>query len=219
MVKNRKIIFIIILFYILSLAALSIKCNKSSIILGFTFVPLSLINLFPLLFYKAPLTKLELKKFDTIIVLGYPGTPDGKPSPIMRERVFKAVELFNKGYANFIICSGGSVYNKYIEADIMIKLAKSLGVPDSCLVRENKSINTYGNLLNSIDIMRRMNWSSAIVITSPWHLRRSSYLLSKFNITYVMKKSNYPKEFSVFYIVAIYIFENYTMFKNKILYH
>ena len=54
-----------------------------------------------------------MDRFDVIIILGFPALQDGKPSPIMRESVIKAVELFNKGYANNIICSGGGVYNKY----------------------------------------------------------------------------------------------------------
>ncbi|OAA91017.1 hypothetical protein CLCOS_06520 [Clostridium coskatii] len=65
---------------------------------------LVLINLYPLLFYKSPETKLKMNRFDVIIILGFHALQDGKPSPIMRERVVKAVELFNKGYANNIIC-------------------------------------------------------------------------------------------------------------------
>lgn len=216
--KNREILIVIMLL-IISLMALSIIYKNPYIMIGFTVLSLALINLYPLFFYKAPLTKSKEKKFNVIIILGYPATEDGKPSSIMRERVIKAVELFKKGYADYIICSGGSVNNKYTEADVMINFAKSLGVPDSCLVKEDRSQNTYGNITNSIEIMKKRAWSSAVVITSPWHLRRSSYLLSKFNITYVMKKSDYPKEFSVFFIIAIYMFENYTMLKNKILFH
>ncbi|GAA0741822.1 YdcF family protein [Clostridium oceanicum] len=175
-----------------------------------------LINLYPLLFYKSPVTKLKRDKFDVIIILGFPALQNGKPSPIMRERVIKAVELFNRGCANNIICSGGGVYNKYIEADVMVDFAESLGIPNSCLIKEDKSSNTYQNIQNSIKIMKDKNWSSAMVVTSPWHLRRSNYFLSKFNITYKMEKSDYPKEFSYIYIVAIYMWENYVMTKNKI---
>lgn len=188
-------------------------------ILLITTIILVSVNLYPYLFYSDPITKSVLNEFDTIIVLGYPATKEGKPSPIMRERVIKAVELFNKGYAKNIICSGGDNKNQYREADIMAELAKSLGVPESCLIKEDRSMNTYSNLVNSIDIMKNRNWSSAVVVTSPWHLRRSSYLLSKFNITYVMKKSDYPREFSIFFIALIYMFENYIMTRNKILFH
>lgn len=180
---------------------------------------LVVINLFPFIFYKAPITKSEKEKFDTIIVLGYPAANDGKPSPIMRERVIEAVNLFNKGYADNIIFSGGGVKNKYTEADVMIEYAKLLGVPDNCIIREGESMNTYSNLRNSTTIMRNRNWSSAVVVTSPWHIRRASYLLSKFNISYIMKKSDYPEEFSKLFILVIYMFENYVMTRNKILFH
>ncbi|WP_077852492.1 YdcF family protein [Clostridium felsineum] len=157
--------------------------------------------------------------FDVIIILGFPALQDGKPSPIMRERVIKAVELFNKGYASNIICSGGGVYNKYIEADIMANFAESLGIPNSCLIKEGKSRNTYENIKNSIKIMEQRNWLSAMVVTSPWHIRRSNYFLSKCSIKYEMEKSDYPGEFSCFYIAAMYIWESYIMLKTKIKKH
>ncbi|KHD35372.1 hypothetical protein NL50_13760 [Clostridium acetobutylicum] len=181
----------------------------------FIIIILILINLYPLLFYKSPITKLRRDSFDVIIILGFPDLQNGKPSPIMRERVIKAVELFNKGYANKIICSGGGVYNKYIESDVMANFAKSLGIPNGCLIKEDKSRNTYQNIQNSIKIMENKHWSSAIVVTSPWHLRRSNYFLSKFNIAYRMEKSDYPKEFSYLYIIAMYMWENYVMTKTK----
>jgi uncharacterized SAM-binding protein YcdF (DUF218 family) len=220
MIKSKQVLFVICMFVIslVLLVGLSIIYRKP-LIVGIIVILLAVINLFPFVFYKPPVTKSKQEKCDAIIVLGYPATEDGKPSPIMRERVVKAVELFNKGHARYIICSGGSVYNKYAEADVMINFAKSLNVPDNCLIKEDKSINTYGNMINSIELMKKRNWSSAIVVTSPWHLRRSSYLLSKFHITYVVKGSNYPKEFSTLFIMAIYMFENYTMLKNKILFH
>jgi uncharacterized SAM-binding protein YcdF (DUF218 family) len=177
------------------------------------------INLYPYLFYKAPIIKSALDKFDTIIVLGYPATKEGKPSPIMRERVAKAVELFNSGYARNIICSGSNNKSKYVEAEVMKQYAISLGVPENCLIKEDKSLNTYRNIVNSIEVMKDKNWSTAIVVTSPWHIRRASYLLSKFHIIYLMKKTDYPKEYSIFYITLIYMFENYIMTRNKILFH
>lgn len=113
----------------------------------------------------------------------------------------------------------GGVYNKYIEADVMANFAESLGIPNSCLIKEDKSRNTYQNIQNSIKIMEDKNWSSSMVVTSPWHLRRSNYFLSKFNIIYQMEKSDYPREFSYLYIIAIYMWENYVMTKTKIKRH
>lgn len=133
----------------------------------FIIIIVVLVNLYPLLVYKSPVTKLKRYRFDAIIILGFPALQNGKISPIMRERVIKAVELFNNGYANNIICSGGEVYNKYIEADVMANFAESLGIPNSCLIKEDKSKNTYQNIQNSIKIMEGKNWSSALVVTSP----------------------------------------------------
>ena len=177
------------------------------------------INIYPLLFYKPPITELTFKKYDTIIILGYPALKDGRPSPIMLERVYKAVELFKSGYSFYIICSGGSAHNEHCEATVMANLAIANGVPTEAIIIEDKSLNTYSNIFNCYEIMKKRNWRSALVVTSPWHLKRSSFLLSKFDIIFSLKGSAIPKQFSKFDILLIYLFENYTMTKNKIFFH
>lgn len=178
-----------------------------------------IINIYPILFYKAPITHSNKEKFDVIIVLGYPATKEGKPSPIMRERLNTAAALFKSGYSDFVICTGGSAHNKYIEAEVMEEYLTSLNIPKDKIIKENKSQNTYANLFNSKNIMKNRGFKSAVVVTSPWHLRRANYLMSKFSKDYVMKGSSYPKEFPFIVIILIYAFENYIMMKNKILFH
>lgn len=183
--------------------------------LAFLVISIIILNIFPLIFFKSPVTESKETKFDVIIVLGFPAAKDGKASPIMRERVIKAVELYKEGYSGNIICSGGGVNNNYVEANVMADFAESLGVPNDCLIKESKSLDTYENIRNSVNIMKNRKWSSAIVVTSPWHLRRTNYYLSKSGISYVLKESDNPEELSGLYITALNEWENYFMIRTK----
>lgn len=149
-------------------------------------LPLTLIviNVVPLLFCQAPSTNTKHANFDVIIVLGNPANADGSPGEIMRQRVLKAVELFRGGRASYIVFTGGAVYNSYVEADVMAELARSLGVPKSACVTEPKARNTYQNLFNAIEILHKNRWSSALIVTSPGHVRRTAFILSHFNLDY-----------------------------------
>ncbi|HAG80918.1 MAG TPA: YdcF family protein [Cyanobacteria bacterium UBA12227] len=135
-------------------------------------------------------------QYDVIIVLGNPATEDGEPGAIMTTRVEKAVELFNQKLANKIIVSGNAVYNQFNEAVIMSELARSLGVPATAIIKETVARNSYENAKLAVDILNANNWTRALVITSPYHLKRASYIFSHYDIDYKIVVANYPKGFS-----------------------
>ena len=81
-------------------------------------------------------TQRDATHFDTLIVLGSPADPDGKPSPEQRERVMEAVREFRAGRASHIIVSGGAAHNQWSEAGTMARIAESAGVPSQDIVPE-----------------------------------------------------------------------------------
>ncbi|WP_334964168.1 YdcF family protein [Nostoc sp.] len=157
-------------------------------------IPISLlvINIVPLFFCQAPLVNSKRKTFDVIIVLGNPANSDGSIGEIARQRVLKAVELFHTGRAKYILFSGAAVYNHYVEADVMANFAHSIGVPRSVLVTDTQARNTYQNLFNASKIMLKNHWSSALIVTSPYHVRRTAFIVSHIGIDYQVVKCEVP---------------------------
>lgn len=153
-----------------------------------TLPTLAVINIVPLLCYQAPLINTKCTNFDVIVVLGNPANSDGSPGEVMRQRVLKAVELFQARQARHILFRG-AVYNSYVEANVMAELAHSVGVPKSAFVTDPKARNTYQNLLNAIEIMHKNRWSSALVVTSPYHVKRTAFILSHFDLDYQVVSS------------------------------
>ena len=151
---------------------------------------LVVINIVPLLFCQVPSIDTKRANFDVIIVLGNPANSDGSPGEIMRQRVVKAVELFRSERASHILFTGGAVYNSYVEAEVMAELAHSLGVPKSACMTEPKARNTYQNLFNAIEIMHKNHWSSALIVTSPYHVKRTGFILSYFDFDYQVVPSH-----------------------------
>jgi uncharacterized SAM-binding protein YcdF (DUF218 family) len=147
------------------------------------------------------------RTYDVVIVLGCPADEDGKPTPTMRTRVTAAVEAFRRVGAKYLICSGGSVRNAYNEADAMATFALELGIDSHRLIRERKSINTYENIKNSVAIMRAHNWSAALVVTSPWHIRRAKALLHNYPIRFHMFSSHFAKGIKFHRIIQLILRE------------
>ena len=158
------------------------------------------------------------QKRDVIIVLGYPAKKDGSMSPILRERISKAAKLYHEGIAGIIICTGGAVANNYVEADVMAQALIELGVSDCSIIRERLAKSTYENLVNSKKIIQDKGLKTAVIVSSPWHLRKASSYAYKLEIDHSVEKSKIPHEYMVG-VGLIYLYMYTQMFINLLHYH
>lgn len=134
-----------------------------------------------------PLGNTGQAKFDTIIVLGCPADPGGKPSPVQRERVSEGVRQYQAGVAPTLIMTGGAAHNQYVEAEVMASIAKAQGVPPSAVLKEPQAQNTIQNAYYSVRIMKAHDWHSAKIVSSASHLPRASLIFARFPIRYQMQ--------------------------------
>lgn len=153
--------------------------------------------------------------YDVIIILGCPATAGGKPSPTMRSRMAAALEAYREKHAPELICSGGRAHNAYSEADVMADLAETSGIPAAHVHRETKSTNTYENIANSVQMMKENGWQSALIVTSPWHLRRAGYLAENYPIRYGLLSSRLPRRLSIRKAVILSVRENCKIIQMK----
>lgn len=114
------------------------------------------------------------RRADVGIVLGMSMWGDN-PSPGLKERLDRALEMYKEGKVPKLIVSGGldRPDYKYTEAEGMQRYLVAQGVPESDILLENEATSTVENLRFSQDIMRRESWSSAIIITHTYHGRRA----------------------------------------------
>ena len=110
-----------------------------------------------------------LKKVDVIIV--YSGDSG--------ERTIKGVELLKDGYADYIIFSGGAVYDDVRMADLMSDHAIKLGVASEKIIKDREASTTYENALFVKEILLERQFNSAILVTSNYHSRRSQLTTKK----------------------------------------
>ncbi len=138
----------------------------------------------------------KLKKFDIIIVLGSPANENCEPGSIMKDRVEKGMELLKKGVGKKILFTGSSVRNNCTEAEVMAEYAISNGVSEKNILKETRAENTYQNALYSIEQMKNLHFTSAAIVTSEAHIKRSCAVFGKFDINYSMFPANNPTNIS-----------------------
>ncbi|MFY0562489.1 YdcF family protein [Archangium lansingense] len=110
---------------------------------------------------------------DVLVVLGARVLPGGEPSPSLRARIEKAVELYHQGLAPRLLFSGGVGVNPPSEARVMRDLAVRLGVPAEACLMEEQSHSTEQNARFSTGMLRSLGARRVVVVSDPYHLLRA----------------------------------------------
>ena len=122
----------------------------------------------------------------TLIILGFPATEQGLPTPLLKKRLDLALDIYEREKIGHIIVTGGAVRNKYTEAEVMKEYLIANGVENSRIITETNSSSTFENALRSRRIMKKLRLSNPIIVTSPEHRERASKLFSIFYRSFTM---------------------------------
>jgi uncharacterized SAM-binding protein YcdF (DUF218 family) len=128
----------------------------------------------------------RLQPADVLVVLGHPANADGGPSPAMQEQVTLAAALQRAGLARALLFTGGAVHNEHVEAQVMAALAVQLDVPADAIAMETRARDTFENARYCRQIMHARGWRNAIVVTTPYHVRRASRIFHLAGIPHQM---------------------------------
>lgn len=124
----------------------------------------------------------EAAPADCIIVLGA-GTDGREPNPVFRERLNHAVTLYEEGYSDVILLTGGySPGNEHSDAWIAGQYLLELGIPEDAILLEEKSTITQENLQFAKEIMESKDLSTAILVSDPLHMKRSMLMAKDYEI-------------------------------------
>lgn len=114
---------------------------------------------------------------DVAVVLGNRVGPDGRPSPRLRARLDRAIELHRQGRVRAVIASGGTGREGYDEAVAMRNYLVQHGVPASAVIVDSAGVDTRATAVNAPAIMQSRGWRSATVVTQYFHVPRSKLAL------------------------------------------
>ena len=110
------------------------------------------------------------KPYDAIIVPGYP-FEGVKWHDVTKMRVLWSVYLYKQGFTKKIIFSGDAVYSPYIESEIMKMYAVKLGVPDSCILVEDKAQHSVENLYLSNILAMKLGFKKIAFASDPFQCK------------------------------------------------
>lgn len=121
--------------------------------------------------------KIE-KNYDTILILGA-GLRNGKPSPVLKDRLDTAYTLYEKGIAPKIIVSGDHGTKNYDEVNVMKNYLIEKGVPSEDIFMDHAGFSTYDSLYRAKNVFLS---KKIVIVTQEFHLYRSLYIAKKLNL-------------------------------------
>ena len=115
----------------------------------------------------------ETRSCDAVIVLGA-GTFSGEISPVYRERINHGIALWEQGYGDYIILTGGYGQGSSMADSAAAKAyALTRGVPEQVILIEERSTITEENFLYAKEIMDERGLETALVVSDPLHMKRA----------------------------------------------
>lgn len=115
----------------------------------------------------------DLVKTDAAIVLGTKVIGD-EPSPALRERINHAVWLYDNGFVDKIIFTGGKTDGAAMaESEVSRKYALELDVPDKDILVELKSLITEENFEFAGELAEKHGLHSFLIVSDPLHMKRA----------------------------------------------
>ena len=88
-------------------------------------------------------------------------------------RFAEGVNLYQQGFGRYLVFSGAAFDNGTSNADVMRRLAVVRGIPDAAILEEPQGEDTWGNAVFTRQVLEEHGLQSAILVTSPYHLRRA----------------------------------------------
>lgn len=130
---------------------------------------------------------LKDTRYDLAIVLGGMGRIDERQKRFdfgySGDRLFQTLELYHKKRVSKLLVTGGSgsiSKPHHREAAYIKKYLQAISIPDSSIIIENESKNTYENGIYTKRILDSLQFKGSILlVTSSFHMRRSLAIFQK----------------------------------------
>jgi SanA protein len=151
------------------------RLGKFLVVTGF----LGIILVFLLDFWVVASTRDQIREFfdldeaECILVLGAGVWENNQPSPMLKDRLDRSVELFEKGVAPYLVMSGDHGQKEYDEVNVMKDYAIKAGIDSDKIYMDHAGFSTYESLYRIKHIFKAQK---IIIVTQKYHLYRALFI-------------------------------------------
>ena len=126
----------------------------------------------------------QARAADAIAVFGA-AEYDGRPSPVLRARLDRALALYRQGLAPLVITLGGDRGEEHSEGGVGHDYLLAHGVPEDQIIAETQSTNTEESAARLAAIARENHLNRILAVSDGTHLFRIHALCSSMGLNVV----------------------------------
>ncbi len=120
----------------------------------------------------------QIRNIDAIIILGA-GVKNNNPSPMLKDRLEKGIDLYKNGVSPKIIMSGDHTKKDYDEVNVMKTFAKEQDVPSEDIFMDHAGISTYDSIYRAKEIFKV---KKVVIVTQEYHLYRALFIANELGL-------------------------------------
>ena len=113
------------------------------------------------------------------LVLGAGVGADGRPTPMLRDRLETALELYRAGKVQKLLLSGDHSRPDYDEVNAMRRYLEERGVPPEDLFLDHAGFDTYDSMYRAAAVFQV---EDVIVVTQEFHLPRALWIATRLGL-------------------------------------
>lgn len=125
-------------------------------------------------------TLQDLPQGPVAIVFGAGLYRDGSPTPVLRDRVATAAQLYFSGKVQKLLMSGDNRFEYYNEPGAMKIYAMQLGVPEADIILDYAGRRTYDTCYRARSIF---GVQEAVLVTQRFHLPRAVFTCNEVGVS------------------------------------
>lgn len=131
--------------------------------------------------------------YDAAVIFGAAVWHGNKPSPVLRERILKALSLYQNNKIKYFVVTGGNAPGELSESEVSKIFLINKEVDRSFIIAESDTRSTSGQVIFVRDsIYNKRNYKNLIIVSDNFHLRRITEMFKFNGITPIGVSSDSP---------------------------
>ena len=114
----------------------------------------------------------ETRPVEAIVVMGT-AQYNGRPSPVLRARLDRVVELWDEGIAPLVVVTGGKQEgDAFTEAEASHDYLVERGIPDDAILLEDQGSDSWESLQGVASLLKERDLDRVLIVSDGFHLLR-----------------------------------------------
>jgi len=135
----------------------------------------------------------EARPVEAIVVMGT-AQYNGRPSPVLRARLDRVIEVWEEGIASLVVVTGGKQEgDAFTEAEASHDYLVEHGIPDAAILLEDQGSDSWESLQGVATLLEERGLDRVLIVSDGFHLLRLKKMAHDLGLTaYVTAADDSP---------------------------